>query len=43
MAPNLNLAATKLLTLMSGAWMTQALTVAADLRLADHLADGISI
>lgn len=42
MAPDLNLAATKLLTLMSGAWMTQALAVAADLRLADHLADRIS-
>jgi len=35
-------AADRLLTLMTGAWRTQAIAVAADMRLADHLADGAS-
>lgn len=33
---------TRLLRLMTGAWTTQAITVAAQLRLADHLADGVT-
>jgi len=34
--------ADQLLTLMTGAWRTQAIAVAADLQLADHLADATS-